>query len=108
MRELTDRRLRPGRQSFNREQRLMLLRLQVMVSGLHFAEVQELPKLKSKVGQVAIVLRCEAHRFTIYRITHYICFSTSTRSTPAARRFAHTGYAKSGKIERFAAMGGFQ
>ena len=40
---------------FERQQSLMLLGLKVILSGLRFTEVQELPELESKFSQILIV-----------------------------------------------------
>ena len=52
--QLGDGRVRAGREPFERQQRLMLLRLDSMSPCLHFAEVEKLAKLAPEIGELLI------------------------------------------------------
>ena len=56
------------RKSLDRQQSLMLLGLNVILSSLRFTEVQKLPELESKFCQILVVPQRQAHA-RIYRST---------------------------------------
>jgi hypothetical protein len=55
IREFANRRMRVAGKSFERQQSLMLLRLDPMLSCLPFAELKKTPELVSKLGQLTVV-----------------------------------------------------
>jgi hypothetical protein len=44
-----------GREPLERQQCLMLLRLQIVLSSLQLAEMKELPELVSKLSQILVI-----------------------------------------------------
>ena len=65
--EFADRRHRSFRQTADCQQKLVLLRLQSVLPGLLFAEMQEPPDLAAKFGQSAIFSQSQVQQ--IYRTT---------------------------------------
>jgi hypothetical protein len=55
------------RQPFEREQTLVLLRLDPVLSCLHFAELKEMAKLAAKLRQGSIVVQIDVHCYIVAR-----------------------------------------
>ena len=55
IRQFADRRLGTGGQSLERQQSLMLVRLDLVFSGPRLAELKKMPKLVAKLSQLLVI-----------------------------------------------------